>query len=133
MRDEKKRLDHLKQDQTMLVIKRFSERKKIFKERKKTEKFIQRVFDGAFEGVGDEEVVIRECVVRFSSSFMISTKSYFGGMMAQSPSREVRRMQERNSSERRKDLVNAQNFKEIVWLEFLMISAEAYNSNKNLG
>ncbi|GJT14063.1 hypothetical protein Tco_0861105 [Tanacetum coccineum] len=27
-RDEKKRLDHLKQDQTMLVIKRFSERKK---------------------------------------------------------------------------------------------------------
>ncbi|GJR59423.1 RNA-directed DNA polymerase, eukaryota, reverse transcriptase zinc-binding domain protein [Tanacetum coccineum] len=37
-RDEKKRLDHLKQDQTMLVIKRFSERKKIFKERKKTGK-----------------------------------------------------------------------------------------------
>ncbi|GKA53748.1 hypothetical protein Tco_0747063 [Tanacetum coccineum] len=27
-RDEKKRLDHLKKDQTMLVIKRFSERKK---------------------------------------------------------------------------------------------------------
>nr|GEW51490.1 hypothetical protein [Tanacetum cinerariifolium] len=41
-RDEKKRLDHLKQDQTMLVIKRFSERKKDFRERKKTEKFVQR-------------------------------------------------------------------------------------------
>ncbi|GJW13039.1 hypothetical protein Tco_0017172 [Tanacetum coccineum] len=38
MRDEKKKLDHLKQDQTMLVIKRFSERKKIFRERKKTGK-----------------------------------------------------------------------------------------------
>ncbi|GKA64813.1 hypothetical protein Tco_0764520 [Tanacetum coccineum] len=37
-RDEKKRLDHLKQDQTMLVIKRFSKRKKVFKERKKTGK-----------------------------------------------------------------------------------------------
>ncbi|GJX30715.1 hypothetical protein Tco_0240570 [Tanacetum coccineum] len=37
-RDEKKRLDHLKQDQTMLVIKRFSERNKVFRERKKTGK-----------------------------------------------------------------------------------------------
>ncbi|GJV88673.1 hypothetical protein Tco_1532611, partial [Tanacetum coccineum] len=37
-RDKKKRLDHLKQDQTMLVIKRFSERKKAFRERKKTGK-----------------------------------------------------------------------------------------------
>ncbi|GJX42632.1 hypothetical protein Tco_0257622 [Tanacetum coccineum] len=37
-RDEKKILDHLKQDQTMLVIKRFSKRKKIFRERKKTGK-----------------------------------------------------------------------------------------------
>ncbi|GJT21271.1 reverse transcriptase domain-containing protein [Tanacetum coccineum] len=37
-RDEKKRLDHLKQDQEMLVIKIFSERKKDFKERKKCEK-----------------------------------------------------------------------------------------------
>ncbi|GJT95003.1 retrovirus-related pol polyprotein from transposon TNT 1-94 [Tanacetum coccineum] len=36
--DEKKRLDHLKQDQTMLMIKRFSERKKVFRERKKTGK-----------------------------------------------------------------------------------------------
>nr|GEU73086.1 hypothetical protein [Tanacetum cinerariifolium] len=34
-RDEKKRLDHLKQDQTMLVIKIFSEKKKVFRERKK--------------------------------------------------------------------------------------------------
>ncbi|GJR49544.1 hypothetical protein Tco_1400065, partial [Tanacetum coccineum] len=37
-RDEKKRLDHLKQDQEMLVIKIFSERKKDFRERKKCEK-----------------------------------------------------------------------------------------------
>ncbi|GKC58426.1 hypothetical protein Tco_1086024 [Tanacetum coccineum] len=37
-RDEKKRFDHLKQDQTILVIKRFSEKKKIFRERKKTGK-----------------------------------------------------------------------------------------------
>nr|GEY70517.1 zinc finger, CCHC-type [Tanacetum cinerariifolium] len=37
-RDEKKRLYHLKQDQTMLVIKRFSKRKKVFRERKKTGK-----------------------------------------------------------------------------------------------
>nr|GEW91390.1 UBN2 domain-containing protein [Tanacetum cinerariifolium] len=37
-RDEKKRLDHLKQDQIMLVIKRFSKRKKVFRERKKTGK-----------------------------------------------------------------------------------------------
>ncbi|GJZ83482.1 hypothetical protein Tco_0648655, partial [Tanacetum coccineum] len=37
-RDEKKRFDHLKQDQTMLVIKRFSERKNVFRERKKTRK-----------------------------------------------------------------------------------------------
>ncbi|GKF38870.1 hypothetical protein Tco_0118931, partial [Tanacetum coccineum] len=37
-RDEKKGLDHMKQDQTMLVIKRFSKRKKVFSERKKTGK-----------------------------------------------------------------------------------------------
>nr|GEW03358.1 reverse transcriptase domain-containing protein [Tanacetum cinerariifolium] len=37
-RDEKKRLNHLKQDQEMLVIKIFSERKKVFRERKKCEK-----------------------------------------------------------------------------------------------
>nr|GEU83781.1 ulp1 protease family, C-terminal catalytic domain-containing protein [Tanacetum cinerariifolium] len=37
-RYEKKRLDHLKQDQEMLVIKIFSKRKKVFRERKKCEK-----------------------------------------------------------------------------------------------
>nr|GEX81152.1 retrovirus-related Pol polyprotein from transposon TNT 1-94 [Tanacetum cinerariifolium] len=36
--DEKKRLDYLKQDQEMLVIKIFSERKKVFKEIEKCEK-----------------------------------------------------------------------------------------------
>ncbi|GJW81120.1 hypothetical protein Tco_0145095 [Tanacetum coccineum] len=39
MRDEKKRLDHLKQDQTMLVIKRFRERKKTEKIRAKKSVF----------------------------------------------------------------------------------------------
>ncbi|GKA66555.1 hypothetical protein Tco_0766363 [Tanacetum coccineum] len=39
------------------------------------------VFDGAFGGVGDEEVVVGEGVVRFSSSSMRSTNSCFGGMM----------------------------------------------------
>ncbi|GKB47579.1 hypothetical protein Tco_0898332 [Tanacetum coccineum] len=87
-RDEKKRLDHLKQDQTMLVIKRFSKRKKVFKERKKTGKIhakrkddfgvevdvrvleeevvpkvddvslVDGVFDGAFGGDGEEDVVM---------------------------------------------------------------------------
>ncbi|GJT13992.1 hypothetical protein Tco_0861034 [Tanacetum coccineum] len=37
-RDENKRLDHLKQDQTILVIKRFSEKKKVFRVIKKTGK-----------------------------------------------------------------------------------------------
>ncbi|GKB53216.1 putative ribonuclease H-like domain-containing protein [Tanacetum coccineum] len=42
---------------------------------------LRRVFDGVFGGVGDEEVVVGEGVVRFSSSFVRSTKSCFGGMM----------------------------------------------------
>ncbi|GKB11878.1 hypothetical protein Tco_0845801 [Tanacetum coccineum] len=55
-KDEKKRLDHLKQDQTMLVIKRFSKRKKVFRERKKTEKFVQREkFGGGLEQEIDDE------------------------------------------------------------------------------
>ncbi|GJR56604.1 hypothetical protein Tco_1407125 [Tanacetum coccineum] len=45
-RDEKKRLDHLKQDLRILVIKRFRERKKVFRERKLSEKFLQRVCGG---------------------------------------------------------------------------------------
>nr|GEW88973.1 BYPASS-related protein [Tanacetum cinerariifolium] len=39
------------------------------------------VFDGEFRGVGDEEVVVGEGVMRFSPSFVRSTKSCFGGMM----------------------------------------------------
>ncbi|GJR18269.1 hypothetical protein Tco_0966796 [Tanacetum coccineum] len=39
------------------------------------------VFDGVFRGVGDEEVVVGEGVVRLSSSFVRSAKSCFGGMM----------------------------------------------------
>ncbi|GKA80159.1 hypothetical protein Tco_0786755 [Tanacetum coccineum] len=42
---------------------------------------LRRIFDGAFGGVGDEEVVVGEGVVRLSSSFVRSTNSCFGGMM----------------------------------------------------
>nr|GEU57591.1 putative nuclease HARBI1 [Tanacetum cinerariifolium] len=38
----RKRLDNLKQDQIMLVIKRVSEKNKVFRERKKNAKFVQR-------------------------------------------------------------------------------------------
>nr|GEV05113.1 ribonuclease H-like domain-containing protein [Tanacetum cinerariifolium] len=38
-RDEKNRLDHLKQDLSILVIKSFSERMKVLREKEKTEKF----------------------------------------------------------------------------------------------
>ncbi|GJS77664.1 hypothetical protein Tco_0727545 [Tanacetum coccineum] len=106
------------------------------------------VFDRAFGGDGEEDFVMGEGMVLASSSLEMLTKSCLGGIMlgleegwstaqkirylrdefselAQSPSHEVRRMQERDSSERRKDLFNAQNFKEIVWSEFLMISVKA--------
>nr|GEU88536.1 cysteamine dioxygenase [Tanacetum cinerariifolium] len=53
MRDEKNRLDHLKQDQTTLVIKRFSKRRKVFRERKKTEKIRAK----------REEDIVRENVI----------------------------------------------------------------------
>ncbi|GJX70615.1 ATPase subunit 4, mitochondrial [Tanacetum coccineum] len=56
-RDEKKRLDHLKQD------------------------LMDVVFDGAFGGVGDEEVVIGEGVVVISSSLDMLTNSCLGGIM----------------------------------------------------
>ncbi|GJT59076.1 hypothetical protein Tco_1002609 [Tanacetum coccineum] len=54
-RDEKKRLDHLKQDQTMLVIKRFSERKNVFRERKKTGKIHAKRFYVKFCGGEEDE------------------------------------------------------------------------------
>ncbi|GKC01722.1 hypothetical protein Tco_0987858 [Tanacetum coccineum] len=71
-RDEKKRLDHLKQDQEMLVIKIFSERKKVFKEGKKCEKI---------RAKRDEEVVVGEGVVVTSSSLKMLTNSCLGGIM----------------------------------------------------
>ncbi|GJY94520.1 hypothetical protein Tco_0510881 [Tanacetum coccineum] len=55
-RDKKKRLDHLKQDQIMLVIKRFSERKKVFRERKKTGKI--RAKSGFYGGEGDDKELV---------------------------------------------------------------------------
>ncbi|GJY96639.1 hypothetical protein Tco_0513549 [Tanacetum coccineum] len=39
------------------------------------------VFDGAFGGVGDEEVVVGECVVVTSSSLDMLTNSCLGGIM----------------------------------------------------
>ncbi|GJX48106.1 hypothetical protein Tco_0273296 [Tanacetum coccineum] len=53
-RDEKKRLNHLKQDQTMLVLKRFSDRKKVFRERKKTGKIRAKRFQIINEVVMDD-------------------------------------------------------------------------------
>ncbi|GJX12163.1 hypothetical protein Tco_0202022 [Tanacetum coccineum] len=57
-RDEKKILDHLKQD------------------------LMDVVFDGAFRGVGDEEVVVGEGVVVISSSLDMLTNSCLRGIMA---------------------------------------------------
>ncbi|GJS72356.1 hypothetical protein Tco_0705197 [Tanacetum coccineum] len=39
------------------------------------------VFDGAFGGVGDEEVVVGEGVVVISSSLDMLTNNYLGGIM----------------------------------------------------
>ncbi|GKE07841.1 hypothetical protein Tco_1411392, partial [Tanacetum coccineum] len=39
------------------------------------------VLDGAFEGVGEEEVVVGDGVERFSLSLVRSTNSCFGGMI----------------------------------------------------
>nr|GEW70430.1 hypothetical protein [Tanacetum cinerariifolium] len=52
-RDEKKRLDHLKQDLRMLVIKRFRERKKSFRERMLFENIMLRGVEG-----DDKELVV---------------------------------------------------------------------------
>ncbi|GKA09629.1 hypothetical protein Tco_0688960 [Tanacetum coccineum] len=56
-RDDKKRLDHLKKD------------------------LIEVVFDGAFGGVRDEEVVVGEGVVVISSSLDMLTNNCIGGIM----------------------------------------------------
>ncbi|GJU98101.1 hypothetical protein Tco_1327372 [Tanacetum coccineum] len=92
----------------MSLIKRFSERKKVFRERKITEKFmlieggddcgldsnedevvlkveevllVDGVFDDAFGEGGDDDFIIGEGVVVSSSSFVKSIKSCLGGMM----------------------------------------------------
>nr|GEU42519.1 hypothetical protein [Tanacetum cinerariifolium] len=59
----------------MLVIKIFSKRKNIFRERKKCEKI------RAKRGVGDEEVDVGEGVVVTSSSLEMLTNSCLGGIM----------------------------------------------------
>nr|GEV32592.1 hypothetical protein [Tanacetum cinerariifolium] len=65
MRDEMKkiRLYHLKQDQEMLVIKIFSERKKIFRERKKCEKIRAKRFDfwKGWTGIYRQEIPTFAC------------------------------------------------------------------------
>ncbi|GJQ91130.1 hypothetical protein Tco_0002269 [Tanacetum coccineum] len=94
----------------MLVIKRFSERKKVYRERKKTGKIrakrrddfgvkvdvrvlgevvpkvddvslVDEVFDGAFGGEGEEDVVMGEGVVTTSSLLKMLTNSRLGGIM----------------------------------------------------
>ncbi|GJU74810.1 hypothetical protein Tco_1266215 [Tanacetum coccineum] len=110
-RDEKKKLDYLKQDQTMLVIKRSSERKKVSRERKKTGKIrakrrddfgvevdvrvleeevvpkvddvslVDEVFDGAFGGEGEKDVVMGEGVVVTSSSLEMLKNSCLDGIL----------------------------------------------------
>nr|GEU78961.1 hypothetical protein [Tanacetum cinerariifolium] len=71
-RDKMKRL---KQDQEMLVIKIYSEKKKVFRERKKCEKI------RAKRGVRDEEFVVGEGVVVTSSSLEMLTNSCLGEIM----------------------------------------------------
>ncbi|GJY00722.1 hypothetical protein Tco_0358874 [Tanacetum coccineum] len=95
----------------MLEIKRFSERKKDFRKRKKAGKIrakrrddfgvevdvkvleeevvpkvdevslVDGVFDGAFGGEGEEDVVMGEGVVVTSSSIEMLTNSCLGGIM----------------------------------------------------
>ncbi|GJW29716.1 hypothetical protein Tco_0046591 [Tanacetum coccineum] len=84
----------------MLVIKIFSERKKVFRERKKCEKihakslierrrcvpWLRGLIGGCgfvvgIGGVGDEEVVVGEGVVVTSSSLEMLTNSCLGGIM----------------------------------------------------
>ncbi|GKA34335.1 hypothetical protein Tco_0720764 [Tanacetum coccineum] len=84
-RDEKKRLDHLKQDQTMLVIKRFSERNKVFRERKKTEKIRAKSLfpvkkDDHQKEIDDAKTPLDVCSPRFGAprdqiSEIIATKT----------------------------------------------------------
>ncbi|GJV17128.1 hypothetical protein Tco_1362451 [Tanacetum coccineum] len=54
---EEERINHLEQDQVDVV------------------------FDGTFEGVGDEEVVVGEGVVVISSSLDMLTNNYLGGII----------------------------------------------------
>ncbi|GJV22742.1 hypothetical protein Tco_1375437 [Tanacetum coccineum] len=99
-REEKKRLDHIEtEDQTNASDQIFSERKKGMSlevggedcgfDSNKEEvvpnvdnvSLVDEVFDGAFGGDGEEDVVMGEGVVVTSSSLEILTKSCLGGMM----------------------------------------------------
>ncbi|GKC93546.1 hypothetical protein Tco_1158988, partial [Tanacetum coccineum] len=53
----------------------------VVKQRVQVTRRVDMVFDGAFGGVGDEEVVVREGVVVISSSLDMLTNSYLGGIM----------------------------------------------------
>nr|GEW57894.1 hypothetical protein [Tanacetum cinerariifolium] len=76
MRDEKKSLDHLKQDQTM-----FGSNEEEVVPKVDDVSLVNRVFDGAFGGDGNEDVVMGEGVVVTSSSLEMLTKSCLGGIM----------------------------------------------------
>ncbi|GJU00501.1 RNA-directed DNA polymerase, eukaryota [Tanacetum coccineum] len=53
----------------------------VVKQRVQVTRRVDMVFDGAFGGVRDEEVVVREGVVVISSSLDMLTNSYLGGIM----------------------------------------------------
>ncbi|GJU23165.1 hypothetical protein Tco_1156507 [Tanacetum coccineum] len=79
-------INHLKQDQDMLVIKicvleRKKEERKVDLRKFVVVSLVDVVLDGAFGGVGEEEVVVGDGVERFSLSLVRSTNSCFGGMI----------------------------------------------------
>nr|GEW37020.1 hypothetical protein [Tanacetum cinerariifolium] len=103
-RDEKKRLNHLKQDQEeehpkccqakgskdeekLVHLKMVVKFKVLIEKKRMCYLGLMRfdwwmlVFDGAFRGVGDEEVVVREGVVMTSSSLEMLTNICLGGIM----------------------------------------------------
>ncbi|GJU02357.1 hypothetical protein Tco_1112695 [Tanacetum coccineum] len=90
-RDEKKRLDHLKQDQTMAPRYRsyeiiatkhgFGSNEEEVVPKVDDVTLVDGVFDGAFGGDGEEDVVMGEGIVVTSSSLEMLTKSFLSGMM----------------------------------------------------
>ncbi|GJS09270.1 hypothetical protein Tco_0366066 [Tanacetum coccineum] len=84
----KKRLDHLKQDQTMSEIKQlggedcgFDSNEEEVVPKVDDVSLVDGVFEGTFGGDGEEDVVMGESVVLASSSLEMLAKSCLGGMV----------------------------------------------------